>query len=246
MEILFDILSNKRVVSIFFVFVVIREIRAGFLKDFKAYFRSIRWSAYRNILITAVVFVGGLLLIDEPLIRLIQKIETPWVLNVIAWAATWGRGQNTWGLLLVLYALASWIFRAAYLKRLIFGCILSGMFSGLLGQILKYLFMRARPFIELGPYHFFDWQGLIEHGSKFRSFPSGDVAVAAGTASFLLLAVKNPVRWVFPFLALFICTSRMILNRHWPSDVAFSFIISFAMARFVLDYLKFSNLANRE
>ncbi len=244
MEILLEILRHKKVIAVLFALVVIREIRAGFLKDFKTYFKSVRWNSYRNILIASLMVVGGLLLVDEPLIRLIQKIKTPWVLNIIAWAATWGRGQNTWGLLILAYALAAWVFRKPDLKRIIFACMVAGGLTGLLGQILKYLFMRARPFLELGPYHFFDWQGMIESGSHFRSFPSGDVAVAAGTASFLLLAIKNPLRWIFPFLALLVCTSRMILNRHWPSDVAFSFIISFAMARFVLDYLKFQSIKN--
>lgn len=231
--------------ALLFTAIVLIEIRLGFLRQFKTYFKSVRPQFYQKVLIAAIFAVAILLWMDEPLLRFVQKIQTPWILEIIAWAAFWGRGQNTWAFLALLYAL-TWILRKTWTRQIIFYCMIASGLTSLVVSILKSTFARARPLMHFGPYHFFDHAGLIRDGNEFKSFPSGDVAVAAGAATFLFLAIKNPTRWIYPMIAFLVCLSRMILDKHWPSDVAFSFIISFAMAKFVLDYLKFSVANNQE
>ena len=121
--------------------------------------------------------------------------------------------------------------RAATVNRLIRGCLFvfaSVAFTGILVNILKPVFGRARPklFDQLGP-HAFD---PLSFGYDFASFPSGHsttIFALAVALAFLLPRAKAPLLLVAAFFA---CT-RIVLGAHYLSDViAGAFMSALAVA----------------
>lgn len=88
--------------------------------------------------------------------------------------------------------------------------------SGLLSQVLKHLFGRARPklFDMVGAFHFDDFS----LSASLASFPSGHTVTAFALA--LSLSFFLP-RWRWPLfvLAALVGLSRIVLGQHYPSDV---------------------------
>jgi undecaprenyl-diphosphatase len=88
--------------------------------------------------------------------------------------------------------------------------------AGIVGQIAKHLFGRARPPLidTVGPFHF----DMFALKASFASFPSGHSLTAFGTA--LALAYMLPRwRWALLSVAVLVAVSRVIISAHYPSDV---------------------------
>lgn len=94
------------------------------------------------------------------------------------------------------------------------------------GWLLKGIFGRARPYVDIeNPTDYQLFRGF-RGGSKFQSFPSGHsiaaFAAAAAVTSETKLWYPNSVWFIGPLMyggAATVAWSRMFDNRHWASDV---------------------------
>ena len=109
--------------------------------------------------------------------------------------------------------------------------------AGLISDIVKLLFARARPGYFIGDLHGTDilasfrweWAGLNVGHAEWQSFPSAHAATAVGLA--IVLAWRYPRgRWLFPLLALLASTQRVADSYHYLSDVCWAAAIGSAMA----------------
>ncbi len=241
MDSLFETVSPKVVFGVCFAVMCILEIAIGFLKLFKGYLKTLSLKPFLLMKLIAVNAALFTLPFDVWILQKVQSLQNPVLDKLILLGAFFGRNQGTWGPLAVLY-LISLCFRLRKFQELCFGAVLSSALTGLSAHILKFIMMRARPYNDLGPYHFFDVHGWTQNVRAFQSFPSGDVAIASGAAAFLFLSLRRfYFSWIFLLVPVFTALSRVDLNKHWPSDTVFSIFISFAVARFVLDYFQYRN-----
>ncbi len=94
------------------------------------------------------------------------------------------------------------------------GVVLPIVLSSLLTHAIKTAVGRARPKIELGPFHFNPFPG----DADFASFPSGHTSYAVTIA--LLLGILFPrARWLFIILAALTAFERVFHREHYVSDV---------------------------
>jgi membrane-associated phospholipid phosphatase len=103
--------------------------------------------------------------------------------------------------------------------------------SGILNTVLKCLFNRERPGIEMNPYHFFhffqtgatDFSQLIYASN---SMPSGHtIAVFSTVTPLLIYTNKTSVKFLILLFALIICVARIYTLNHWLSDVTTATIL---------------------
>jgi membrane-associated phospholipid phosphatase len=103
--------------------------------------------------------------------------------------------------------------------------------SGILVNVLKFVFARARPkFLdELGPYDFFGRMGV---GYDFTSFPSGHSTTMGALAAILALWYPK-----LRILTIPICfagaASRVAAGAHFPSDVIVGFGLGFLFSLYL-------------
>jgi membrane-associated phospholipid phosphatase len=93
--------------------------------------------------------------------------------------------------------------------------------SGILVNVLKFLFGRARPrhLDTLGAYDFFSRWGV---GYDFTSFPSGHATTMGALAAVLLLWFPKMSVITLPF-CIALAASRIPAGAHFPSDVIVGF-----------------------
>ncbi len=108
--------------------------------------------------------------------------------------------------------------------RLFFTLLLATLFSNLLVEVFKHIFIRIRPM---------DFMRITQGG---YSFPSGHASVSSATLWTLYRIVKGDsntskrIRMVSLILPLIIGLTRLILGVHWPTDVIFGFMLGFSVA----------------
>lgn len=106
--------------------------------------------------------------------------------------------------------------------------------SGILVNILKVLFGRARPvlFEQHGAYHF----EPISFGYSFASFPSGHSTTVGAVTGILMLWYPR-LAWLFAAIGLFFAATRIAARAHYPSDVMAGFLFgltcTIVLARFL-------------
>jgi hypothetical protein len=89
---------------------------------------------------------------------------------------------------------------------------LAGLGAGIAVQLVKFLTLRGRPELWLGPF--------VHAKSSASSFPSGHTVGAFALGGVLLFASRSiPVRVLTIALATAIGISRIFAFRHWASDV---------------------------
>lgn len=116
------------------------------------------------------------------------------------------------------------------------GVILSFLSSGIIVSILKRVVGRARPYVSFDPSQFYGFQYLVEHDliskGRYHSFPSGHTITVFTTIWFIFLNTKNIyLKYSLVFLGLIVGFSRIYLSYHWTSDVLFSIILSYGIAK---------------
>lgn len=106
--------------------------------------------------------------------------------------------------------------------------------SGILVNVLKVIFGRARPvlFEQHGAYHF----EPLSFGYAFASFPSGHSMTVGAVAGILMLWYPR-LTWLFAALGLFIASTRVTALAHYPSDVVtgclFGLTCTIVLARYL-------------
>ncbi|MCA1453936.1 phosphatase PAP2 family protein [Bradyrhizobium sp. BRP22] len=90
------------------------------------------------------------------------------------------------------------------------------LFAVLVGDLLKWIVGRGRPFVggEPNAFNFSHFAG----SEAYASFPSGHATTAFALA-FAISALWPRLRFVMLIYALMICATRLVLLAHHPSDV---------------------------
>lgn len=117
----------------------------------------------------------------------------------------------------------------------------SVLLSGLIVNILKPVFGRARPDIMLSkgifgfyPFHF----DVVGDGAHlYHSFPSGHSATAASVAIALTMIYPRG-RYFFFLFAIIVSLSRVMVMRHYPSDIFSGMFIGFLAPLFLYRFMK--------
>ena len=230
-------LDLRFLAGFFLLLSFLREKRRGYFSEFLPYLKSSTFQPPLFFLAIGFLPAALIFFFDSFLLAWIQdRVGRHSILT--HFGSDIGQNVNFWMTLTSLYLFFS-IWRADYFSRLLFGAVFTSALTGLIIHILKFIFSRARPYADLGPYCFFNF-GEYLHAHKFQSLPSGDVALVAGAASYLFFALKTPLR---PLVFLFpLCTAlaRVSLNAHWPSDTVVSIVLSLAVAHWVWNYRKFA------
>jgi membrane-associated phospholipid phosphatase len=163
-------------------------------------------------------FVAGVLVLqaqDEAVRREVQDARDEWVDDI----AVWGEHLGSVEVLLPVLAVGYGIGYAADDGKLKEASLLgfeSVVISGIVGQGIKHLFGRARPYEEEGAYEFLGPSWVDGHDS----WPSGHTTIAYATATALHLEYRTP--WVSVpayLLATLGAWSRVNDDAHWTSDV---------------------------
>jgi len=175
--------------------------------------------------VAIVVFVLGMLLIDGPTTRLVQRLPR-WIVSFFDSITDYGKsGYVLWPLGLVFLVLAALPPLGLRMQQRVLAAIMVRVgflftavaLPGLFDTTIKRLIGRARPLVggSLDPtlFHPFIWR------SDYASLPSGHV-----TTSFALMvgvaSLWPRARTYALIYALMIAISRVVVTAHYPTDVA--------------------------
>ncbi len=231
-------MAKKLEIIVFVLFwaIFLLEWRKGYFAQFKSYLKNVQFNFYFRLFLLFAALTVCLMLVDAPLLQEVQAIQRPIFKSVLNLGAWLGKKCNLWAVVMVGYFLVL-LFKNEKISRIIFGALLSMGLTVNVSFIIKHVLMRARPFNNLGPFSFFNLDGLLQDKNALQSFPSGDVAVVAGVACFLFYTVKNSfLRYALLIFPLATALSRVWLNRHWPSDAIFSIGLGFISGLFIWRY----------
>ncbi len=154
------------------------------------------------------VFSHRLQLLDESLFFQLNSPHVP-LDGVMVYVSTYGQWAF-WGLLVILL----WAFGRKGEKRMAFILVVTFIMVFLVGDLLKSVQFRPRPYDVLTGVR------LLVTPSVNSSFPSGHALVAsAGAAAAWLMAGRK--RYAAPLIveAALVCYSRIYVGVHFPLDV---------------------------
>ena len=107
------------------------------------------------------------------------------------------------------------------------------LYTGILTIVTKELFGRARPYTDLGPYHF----SPFSFTEKRRSFFSGHTSTAFAFSTVMAGEIDNIFWQIFWYgAAVLTAGARIYHNNHWFSDVMAGALVGYAVGRFVVTY----------
>ena len=201
------------------------------------------WNA-RNRTVAAVLVLAMLLAfaIDQPVARAMAGMN-PTIQNVARFVTWFGQGGvilYPTGIAVLAGLVARWLRPSARARldgplRMTAAVFIVVAAAGLSDDVLKVLFGRARPYLWLSGdesgFHF------LRYGARFASFPSGHTttSVAAALTFGTLLPRWRPFFWAF---AVSIAASRIVLDAHYPSDVAAGAALGWIVATTLIEKLK--------
>ena len=230
--------SFKPFVAVAVGLIILRELWDGSFQQLKVALKRISLKPFRGLLMAFITLTLFTLLLDPFLITFLQGMNSPLAQTIANYGQKLGRNINPWIGLTGIYFLACLTKRRIWRKGA-FGLILSSLATSVVSHLMKFIFLRARPDSHLGPFSFFNLQGLIHDERAFQSFPSGDVAVVAGATSCLFFMIPNRyLRWLVFLLPLSTAFARVSLNRHWPSDTVASLMVSLLLGKFIAESLQ--------
>lgn len=182
-------------------------------------------------------------MIDRPLAQYF-KVQSDTALFIVASFLT-DFGKAQWFLIpsLSLFLAFRFVWRRRLLASRALFVFVSVAASGLLVDVLKVVFGRARPKLLFSDdvYQFFSFR--LE--ADYYSFPSGHAACAAA-AGIALAAVLPRYRVVWALLAVLLISTRVVTTAHYLSDAAAATVLAFitvfvVKAAFVRHGLDLSN-----
>lgn len=191
-----------------------------------------------RVVLTALVLLGAAFLVDQPVARMAGSAGAD-IIGISRFVSWFGQGgvilYPTGVILLALLVMGA--IRPSLRPRLLPLIAATGLIfatvaaAGLVDNVLKITFGRARPFLWLaGDTSGFDF---FRYGAKFASFPSGHTATSFAAATvFGVLWPRGRV--VFVALAALIALSRITGGAHYPSDVIAGACVGGATAVIVL------------
>ena len=163
-------------------------------------------------------------MIDRPLAQYF-KAQSDTAVSIVASFLT-DLGKAQWFLIpsLALFLAFRFVWRSPLWGSRALFVFVSVAASGLLVDVLKVIFGRARPKLLFSDdvYQFFSFR----LGADYYSFPSGHAACAA--AAGIALAVVLPrYRVAWALLALLLITTRVVTTAHYLSDAVAATVLAF-------------------
>lgn len=229
----------KAAIPVLLILMAVQEWRKGYFQNFRLYFKTLKLRPY--LLIAASFLLLSLLAFSQDRILLVkaQAFQGDFWSFVLLIGRNIGDNVQFWYFLIAFYWLAC-ACRSAKKAALGFSLLLSSALSGLFAHLFKFVFMRARPYAEAGPYSFFNYHEFLHESRAHQSLPSGDVALVSASAAYLFFSVSNPfLRILMLFFPLLNAYARVALNRHWPSDTAAAMALGFMAGYFFWNFKKF-------
>ena len=219
----------------------------GALADFAAHFRQVRpalrsenrriFSAMLTLGLCACIVAAGAFY-DAPGVQWAQQQSAQ---TVAFFAKVTKLGDSGYVFALsAIVCIGAWLLRngASARRDAALGALSGRAFylftvaavSGVLSQILKHLFGRARPklFDVVGAMHF----DAFSITATYASFPSGHAVTAFAMATAIGF-VSPKWRWPLMFAAAMIAASRVIIGAHYVSDVLAGAALGFGSAMLV-------------
>lgn len=92
---------------------------------------------------------------------------------------------------------------------------------------LKHFFSLARPYCSLS--NLYVVQSLVDYADCFKSFPSGHTAYITVLVCSFMPAMNRPLKISAAALIFMVMMSRIMIGAHYPADLLWSFLISFAV-----------------
>lgn len=221
----------KEFTAVLGVLIFLREIKEG---TFKGLREKLQFSPAGGPLMALglwILLILPIFFLDTKILGAVQDIESPFLLSLIKFGGVIGKSINPWMVMALGYAFG-FLTKRRVVVQTVLGCISSSLLASSVGHFLKFVFLRARPFGDFGPFSFFNIAGLSENEQVYQSLPSGDVAVVAGSAFYLFFASRRPfLSWPILILPLLTAASRVALDRHWPSDTFLALGLGYFFAR---------------
>ncbi len=189
-------------------------------------------------LMIGILFVIPVIFVDSFILQQLQSINSVALNHISDFGLFIGRKTTPWLFMVAFYMIALLI-KQEKVSRISFSCLFSAALSVGFATIFKVVSMRNRPQSGEGPFSFFNISESINSGKLAQSFPSGDVAVVAGICGYLYFSIKQPfLRAVLLLLPLTTGLGRVLLTKHWPSDVIFAMILGFVAGNMVSKHSK--------
>ncbi len=187
--------------------------------------RDLRPVRVFSVLLAGAVLTGLIwLFVDAWLYLEGDGLRVEWPRQVVRHLNRLGGGMNP-GMIVAFFALVGIAFSQPRWPRYAIAMAGGGLVAGIAVQILKLFVNRARPELWYGPFFFAD--------STSTSFPSGHTAGAFALAGVLVFGSPSiAVRLAAFAIAGGIGLSRVIVFRHWPSDVVAAAMIGLFFAWF--------------
>lgn len=184
-----------------------------------------------------VLLLLSIFFIDYPLQTHFHNIKAPLVRTILFWGNEFGNGHYMFPLFFVLYLFAH-LFNFHRMKQIISVILLGTLLAGLMGQILKILFLRMRPYVELNPLNFFCYARIDSFNrlfsTSFHSFPSGHTLNAFGFITPIVLSLKkNWYRYLLFIIPALTGLARIYYNNHWLSDVILGAILGIYITKII-------------
>ncbi|WP_292158566.1 phosphatase PAP2 family protein [Mesorhizobium sp.] len=98
--------------------------------------------------------------------------------------------------------------------------------SGLTVTVLKYVFGRARPALDIGLFSFHPFK----FDPYFASFPSGHATNMGAAAAMVMLLFPSWGKYVVLPITVWIAATRVVVGAHYPSDTIAGFGLGMACA----------------
>jgi len=171
-------------------------------------------SWYLSALLVLILTIVSYLTFDLPLFNYFHPLKGDTLYK--AFVLLTDLGKSTWYIVISLLAYVIWRISKPQLAQAGLFILSTTILSGILVNIVKVIFGRARPrlYIEEDIYGFF-WFKL---DVLYRSFPSGHATTAMGVwLAFALLFPKY--RFLLILIGATIALSRVIIGEHYLSDV---------------------------
>lgn len=222
----------KPAAGILLAVILIQEWRKGYFRNFRISFKALLLRPYALILALFLPLFLFVFACDRTAMDKVQALRGDFWSAVLVVGRNIGENVQFWFLLILLYWMAR-ACRSAKWASGIFGALAASSCAGLAAHIFKFIFMRARPYENAGPYSFFNYDEILHHSRAHQSLPSGDVALVSGAAAYFFFSVRNPfLRLMIFMFPLANAYARMSLNKHWPSDTVMAMGLGLMAAYF--------------
>ena len=232
-------------ILLFFIFIYL--VKSSYFKNsIRRFFLEIKEN--KKIFILGLVLIAILVVFADKSISVYfrdNKMSESFVEKIANFGNILGEGKYLYSFLL-FFAMLTLLVRERAVT-IYYIALASGIFTGIINQILKVLIVRQRPYESYNPHLIFAYKKAIEEGkyithiydSTYYSMPSGHTITVAGI--FLVFAIhsKNKIlKTVFFLVPLATAFGRVYVQKHWTSDVIFAYLIAYIIAKTIYNLNK--------